>query len=310
MESEGNSNSSEELGANSGCFKVLVALILISICSAMFEGISSEMDDGPAKGIMFLALLLICGTIIYTIIRFNPLSEKMVAEFSGEKELTSFDIDFGPPVRLAAKINLRKLEENKDYERVELTELVAVHSSALIRNLNKCRSVDEYGTAKIDGWREELENFFKSISFSPVFITADEAINLASEQIFLLSEYDDDFVDSNDKTGFDFEQYCARKIEQTGWRARVSKRGSDQGVDIIAEKDGFVVVVQCKDYEKPVGNKAVQEALAGKSFEFADKAAVVAKNGFTKSASDLARRTGVVLLKPNDLINFTDNVLS
>jgi len=63
------------------------------------------------------------------------------------------------------------------------------------------------------------------------------------------------------------------------------------------------VVVQCKLYSNSVGNKAVQEALSGMAFDMAHFAVVVASNGFTRSAVELANSTGVLLLSHNDLKN-------
>ena len=62
-------------------------------------------------------------------------------------------------------------------------------------------------------------------------------------------------------------------------------------------------MLQCKLYNSTVGNKAVQEAIAGKAFEDADYAAVIAPNGFTKSARELALKASVLLLHPRDLQN-------
>ncbi len=63
----------------------------------------------------------------------------------------------------------------------------------------------------------------------------------------------------------------------------------------------FKIVVQCKLFAKPVGNKAVQEILAGSMLHGADLAAVVAPNGFTRSATELAEAVGVVLLHQDEI---------
>jgi restriction system protein len=73
--------------------------------------------------------------------------------------------------------------------------------------------------------------------------------------------------------------------------------------DIIAERDGKRIVVQCKFYSKPVGNKAVQEAAA-RLHGRADKAIVVSNAAYTKAARQLAGTTGVILLHHDDLDSF------
>ena len=68
-------------------------------------------------------------------------------------------------------------------------------------------------------------------------------------------------------TGEDFEVYVAMILQQIGFvNVQLTKGSGDQGVDIIAEKDGVKYAFQCKRYDKPVGSKAVQEVFAGKFF--------------------------------------------
>ena len=97
-------------------------------------------------------------------------------------------------------------------------------------------------------------------------------------------------------TGEDFEAYVAMILKQIGFlNIQLTKGSGDQGVDIIAEKDGMKYAFQCKRYDNPVGNKAVQEVFAGKFFYHCHVAVVVTNNYFTQSAKDLAYENGVVL---------------
>lgn len=101
--------------------------------------------------------------------------------------------------------------------------------------------------------------------------------------------------------GVAFEHHCAAYLRQRGWTATTTRASTDHGVDVIAEKRGLRVAIQCKRYSKPVGNKAVQEVLAGKAFISANRAAVVSNATYTPAAHELARRTGVLLLHFTDL---------
>ena len=105
--------------------------------------------------------------------------------------------------------------------------------------------------------------------------------------------------------GIDFEHWCAARIEEQGWSVRVSKASGDQGIDIEAMRDGMLVAVQCKRYNNPVGNKAVQEAYAGATHYRATKAIVIGTGGYTKSAIDLAANTGVILLDAENIAAFS-----
>ena len=98
-----------------------------------------------------------------------------------------------------------------------------------------------------------------------------------------------------------YENMCADILRGQGWQTKTTSGSGDQGVDVWAYKSGIRIVLQCKLYSKPVGNKAVQEALSGMAFEQANFAVVVAPNGFTRSAKQLAQRTGALLLSEKDL---------
>lgn len=97
-------------------------------------------------------------------------------------------------------------------------------------------------------------------------------------------------------TGEEFEMFVAGILKQIGFsNIQLTKGSGDQGVDILAEKEGMKYAFQCKRYDKPVGNKAVQEVFAGKFFYHCHAAIVVTNNYFTQSAKELAHENGVVL---------------
>ena len=106
-----------------------------------------------------------------------------------------------------------------------------------------------------------------------------------------ISEIDMDLIE-----GHDFEYYCAELLEKYGFTNVIVTRGSgDQGVDIVAEKDMVKYAIQCKRYDQPVGNKAVQEIQAGRSFYNCNAAIVMTNSTFTASAIELADKVGVTL---------------
>lgn len=101
----------------------------------------------------------------------------------------------------------------------------------------------------------------------------------------------------------DFERCCADYLRLKGWRSFTTKGSGDQGIDVLAEKNGIRLVLQCKKYGKPVGNRAVQEAYAARAHARATAAAVVSNQSFTRSAHELAATTGVLLLHFTELRN-------
>ncbi len=99
----------------------------------------------------------------------------------------------------------------------------------------------------------------------------------------------------------DYEFRCAKSFEKIGWKVEVTKASGDQGVDLIVEKNGIRLAVQCKMYEKPVGNAAIQEVAAGRNHYGADSAVVVAPNGFTTAARQLAESNRVTLIHHDEI---------
>ncbi len=97
-------------------------------------------------------------------------------------------------------------------------------------------------------------------------------------------------------SGLEFEQLVKAVFEQQGYLVRETPATGDQGVDLILEKDGTKVVVQCKRSTSAVGNSAVQEAAAGKFHYVADEAWVVSDAIFTLGARTLAQTNSVKLV--------------
>ncbi len=111
-------------------------------------------------------------------------------------------------------------------------------------------------------------------------------------------------------TPLQFESWCSRIISGCGWVASTTKASGDQGADVIARLGDMSAVVQCKRYSKPVGNKAVQEAISARAYYHANEAIVVSTSGFTKSAEELASVTGVHLVPADRLGLFWAKVMS
>lgn len=96
-------------------------------------------------------------------------------------------------------------------------------------------------------------------------------------------------------TGSEFEGFVCELYRKMGYTAYVTKASGDQGLDVIAEKNGKRIGIQAKCYSGSVGNSAVQEAVAGKNYYNCDRIVVVTNNYFTNSAISLANANNVVL---------------
>jgi HJR/Mrr/RecB family endonuclease len=106
---------------------------------------------------------------------------------------------------------------------------------------------------------------------------------------------------SKHENGIDFEQNMRIKLETIGFSVMLTPITGDQGVDIIATRDGKRYAIQCKSYAGQVGNAAVQEVIAGKIFYDCDYACVITNSNFTPSAYQLAAKAGVIMCANENL---------
>ncbi len=96
--------------------------------------------------------------------------------------------------------------------------------------------------------------------------------------------------------GYQFEKYCAKLLKSKGYtNIQTTQASKDQGIDIIADKGKYRYGVQCKYYDRPVGNSAVQEAAAGAKYYGCDRAVVMTNSTFTEPAGSLAGINHVML---------------
>lgn len=109
-------------------------------------------------------------------------------------------------------------------------------------------------------------------------------------------------------TALDYEGYCASLLSRGGWTVQSTPVTGDRGADVVADKEGRRLVVQCKLYGQPVGNKAVQEVYSARSLYDGDHACVVAPRGFTAQAERDAHALGIALLHHSDLRAFANEL--
>jgi hypothetical protein len=107
--------------------------------------------------------------------------------------------------------------------------------------------------------------------------------------------------DINKMSGIEFENYVSKLLTESGYNVSGTPPTGDQGADLIASKNGNAFVIQIKRHSKPIGNKAVQEVVAAKSYYQGDKASVVTNSTFTNAAKNLAKRNDVILIGKEQL---------
>lgn len=79
--------------------------------------------------------------------------------------------------------------------------------------------------------------------------------------------------------------------------------------ELIVIKNDVRIAVQCKYYSKPVGNKAVQEVIAGKDYYNCDYTCVVSNNSFTPAARKIANVSHVLLVNDNQIADKLEELI-
>lgn len=129
------------------------------------------------------------------------------------------------------------------------------------------------------------------------YLAFSNTIYLKKKIVPIEMEEDDYSEDSFDKMeGHEFERFCAALLLKNGFeKVTVTPGSGDQGVDVLAYKEGIKYGIQCKCYSSDIGNKAVQEAYAGKTFYDCHVGVVLTNRWFTASARELARKNNILL---------------
>jgi restriction endonuclease Mrr len=147
--------------------------------------------------------------------------------------------------------------------------------------------------------RQRLKKKYRTLAVRRTNERTVEALRLSSANVPFTSEL----------SPTEYEGFCANELRMAGWAVRLTPVVGDQGVDLIAEKEGVRVAIQCKRYSRSVGNKAVQEIAAGRMHHNASYGAVVSNSRFTEAAKALASSNGISLLHHKDLSRLEDFLL-
>lgn len=189
--------------------------------------------------------------------------------------------------------------------------IIDKHIETLARRRLMLVTVDHYGIADGSSWNKEVQRFVDKVVRPE--LSDQEAETVAPQMNAIFQEMIEDRVrirsdeieadlDFSVKfTPTQFEEWCAKTLNAKGWKAITTKASGDQGADVIADKEGVRIVLQCKLYSGTVGNKAVQEAYSAQRHYATNASAVVTNAEFSPSARELAVTTGVLLLHYGDL---------
>ncbi len=187
-----------------------------------------------------------------------------------------------------------------------LANVVDLHFSAFERRLEQLRYRDVYGNWVTTAWGKEFAYFMDTVVIDATGPLTREERGLLLNMLFssmdhLLLDDAPDAMKAAPLDGVAYERQVGASLVNVGFDVRFTPPSGDQGVDLLAERGDQRIAVQCKNYAKAVGNDAVQQIYAGARFYGAQAAAVVAPNGYTTAARQLANTLGVLCLHHDEL---------
>ena len=214
----------------------------------------------------------------------------------------------GLVVTVVAAIALALAQREKEVYDAAMA-LVAMHAKELAIRRSQTVVQGSYGVKNESAWQREIGYFMERVlapkvgrisAVSPLHSRLCRQIDKTACSVPLTR----DFHPGIDP--IEYEHFVAETLRRHGWDARTTQASADQGVDVVATRGPVTLAVQCKLYSKPVGNAAVQEAIAGRQFLNAEHAAVVSNSNFTRAAKELAASAGVLLLHHEQLTDLSD----
>lgn len=238
-----------------------------------------------------------------------------------------------PVIAIVIAISKRQQKRRAETAEAQQTATAAVkhflisavdkHEGPLRRNLRAAVKRNAYGTIVEDNTDVAVGEFVDSIDFEEavrqviasyrktnlkfeVHLRSEEVTEIIQTRLNSIQSVrmDEDFDPASIPfDGNAFEDWVAAALQKFGWDANTTSGGADQGIDVLARKNGKTLALQCKLYSSAVGNKAVQEAFSGAAHYDADAAAVISNSTYTSSAEDLASTTGVKLFSQYDIPN-------
>lgn len=219
--------------------------------------------------------------------------------------------DYRPYAHGRANANCLRTAEMTIYVSDEIFEdavdIVMAYNDASVAILKRELDIGYNRSARLIA---EMENVgiigsYDGVSPRPIIMSAQKwndmrknlVVDTFANKQYLDEEHDIANVASIDgMEGHAFEHFCANLLGKKGFsEIRVTPGSGDQGVDILAVKDGICYAIQCKNYSAPLGNTPVQEVNAGKIFYNCHVGVVMTNSTFTSGAKALAKATGVLL---------------
>ncbi|WP_228728222.1 restriction endonuclease [Brevibacillus composti] len=158
---------------------------------------------------------------------------------------------------------------------------------------------------RVDSWAQEFESLLQGQGYTTTAITHDGNDN-SEENEMIIQQALTMLEDAFDKLdAWQMQDLVGGLLEAMGYQVRISPKGPDGGVDIIAHRDAFgfekpVIKVQVKHRKTAVGGPEIQQLLGANPINA--NSLFVSTGGFTPSAKNVAQQNGVKLLDLTELV--------
>ena len=103
-------------------------------------------------------------------------------------------------------------------------------------------------------------------------------------------------------SGIEFERELAALFQRRGYQVQSTPSSGDQGIDLIARKNGKTTIVQCKRHKSPVGPAIARELYGSLIASRADRAILACTGGFTRGVKEFVKDKPITLIDAWDII--------
>jgi len=102
---------------------------------------------------------------------------------------------------------------------------------------------------------------------------------------------------------WEFEKYIGELFSKLGYKTQVVGGSYDEGIDVIAEKDGIKHYIQCKHYRNPVGVEKIRDFYGAITAKYSNEKAFFITTGyFTEEAERFVLDKNIELIDRPKLI--------
>lgn len=109
-------------------------------------------------------------------------------------------------------------------------------------------------------------------------------------------------------SGIEFEEFVGTLFRRAGYSVEHTKAVGDHGIDLILQKDGAQIVVQCKRWSNSIGEPIVRDFYGALVSSGAKYGCIVTTAQFTPQAIEFAKTKPIKLLDINALTQWINRI--